>query len=225
VLTIDPFWYLSAPTALGTNRGNVTVNVPTPGTFGFTVIPDEPGVADLAPFVVFDDCGGWSSFAGAGRSATGALGMPETMPSRGTTAPAGPTGTVVSPAGMVAAPSSVGPAPAATTSTVSAKPPDQDRDPPRRLTEEQRQQRRRSDTSELDDTHVEGDVVGVDGRATPPTITIASRDGDVTLRLHGGAARQVGTVRVGDYVQAEGEKVHEGLYEIGDLEVEERAPR
>jgi hypothetical protein len=98
------------------------------------------------------------------------------------------------------------PPPAASSGTVSAKPPDDDSGATRRLTEEQRQQRRRSNRSGLDDTRIEGDVVAVDTQARPPTITIASRDGEVTLRLQDDAREQADDVRVGDYVRAEGEK-------------------
>ena len=103
----------------------------------------------------------------------------------------------------------------------SPQPPDDkgDRaDRPRKPTEEQRQQRQRTDTSSLDDTRTEGNVVAVNPEASPPAVTIAGRDGDIVLRLRGEATTV--TVRVGDYVTAEGEKVHEQLYEIDSLDVE-----
>ena len=47
---------------------------------------------------------------------------------------------------------------------------------------------------------------------------IGTRDGPVRLNLRGEAARV--TVKVDDYVTAEGEKVNEQLYWIDDLDVE-----
>jgi hypothetical protein len=201
--------------ALGFSRGNVTVTVPGTGTFGFVVIPDAPGLATLAPFVAFDDCGGWPSFAGTGPSVNGGPGSS----SVGAGADPVPAGRVA-PAPVVAAGSPAGAAPAASvtappaaTGAASSKPHDDD------------EPRRRSNRQSRDDTHIEGDVVAVDVGARPPTITIASRDGEVTLRLRDDAREQAEGVRVGDYVEARGEKVHEGLYDVDGLDVEERASR
>ena len=121
--------------ALGTTRGHRTVDVPLPGTFSFTVIPDAPGVRDLAPFVVFDDCGGWPSFAGAGPNLTGGAGSASVVSGdpgqTGRVAPVGgPPGGVGAPAPAVpsgpvgVAPSGGAVAAPATAGAASAKPPD-----------------------------------------------------------------------------------------------------
>lgn len=69
----------------GPSRGNVSLPLSGPRTFTFTIIPDGPGVSNLAPFVAFDQCGGWRSFAGAGSSATGTSGT--SGPTNGPDAP------------------------------------------------------------------------------------------------------------------------------------------
>lgn len=89
---------------------------------------------------------------------------------------------------------------------------------PRRPTEEQREQGQRTNRSGLDDHRTEGNVVALDKDATPPTVTIAARDGLIVLELHGEA--KTVTVKVGDYVTATGEKIHEHRYEIESLSIE-----
>jgi autotransporter-associated beta strand protein len=91
---------------------------------------------------------------------------------------------------------------------------------PRKLTAEQRQQRRRTDASSLDDTRTEGSIIESDCAAEPPTATIAGMDGSVTLRLHDDAARLCRALTNGMYVRAEGEKVHELLYEIDSIDLD-----
>jgi hypothetical protein len=99
-------------------------------------------------------------------------------------------------------------------------PPQQDRDQPRRLTQEQRQQRRRTDRSSLDDTRTEGAVLRLDCAARPPTVIIGAMDGEIVLRLHGDAASTCAGLTPGAYVLAEGEKVHELLYDVDYLDPE-----
>jgi CSLREA domain-containing protein len=79
-----------------------------------------------------------------------------------------------------------------------------------RATEEQREQSRRTNRGGLDDYRTEGNVVAVDRDARPPTATIATRDGlqVVVLLCRDGCDEP----RVGDYLEAEGVKEHEGLF-------------
>jgi uncharacterized repeat protein (TIGR01451 family)/CSLREA domain-containing protein len=99
--------------------------------------------------------------------------------------------------------------------------PTPEKDPePRKLTKEQRQQVKRTDASSLDDTHIEGNVLAVDPTSTPPTMTIGSRDGTVTLRLHEDAAELARFARVGQYFVGSGEKEHEQLWDIYEGDVE-----
>jgi hypothetical protein len=51
----------------------------------------------------------------------------------------------------------------------------------------------------------------------PPTVTLANRDGLVEVRRLGDAARSCGSIHVGDYVDVEGQKVNEQLYEATDI--------
>jgi hypothetical protein len=94
-------------------------------------------------------------------------------------------------------------------------------DDPAKLTEEQRRQKQRTNTGGLDDAHTEGDVVDVSGLAgDPPSVVIANRDGLVTVVLLGEAKRVAPSIRVGQYLQAEGEKVHEHLFEAHEVDLD-----
>lgn len=79
-----------------------------------------------------------------------------------------------------------------------------------RETETERQQRERTNRSGSDDFRTEGNVVAVDLEASPRTATIATRDGlqVVVLLCRDGCD----DVRVGDYLEADGSKEHEGLF-------------
>jgi uncharacterized repeat protein (TIGR01451 family) len=98
--------------------------------------------------------------------------------------------------------------------------PDNKPDSPRKETEEQRQQRQRTNRSGQDDYRVEGNVTAVTCGADPPTVIIADRDGLVTVRLFRDAATACGSIRVGDYLSAEGEKINELLFEATDVSIE-----
>ena len=85
-------------------------------------------------------------------------------------------------------------------------------------TAQARWQHAHTNAGSREDERIEGNVVAVDAAGSPPTVTIADRDGLVVLRLHGDAASV--SVKVGDYVSAWGEKVTEQLYDIDDLSPE-----
>jgi hypothetical protein len=87
------------------------------------------------------------------------------------------------------------------------------------LTEEQRQQRERTDTSSLDDTRTEGNVVATRCDDDPPVVLIANRDGEVTVRLLYETRTICPRVLPGDYLEADGEKINEQLYEAHGLTV------
>jgi hypothetical protein len=93
----------------------------------------------------------------------------------------------------------------------AAKPDNDDRQT-RRLTEGQRQQRDRTNQLGLDDYRTEGNVVEVRCDGDEPSITIALRDGLQRVVLRGNAAQACGRFAVGDYLEAEGVKEHEGLF-------------
>jgi hypothetical protein len=99
--------------------------------------------------------------------------------------------------------------------SVASSPPTTGDDKPdvRRLTEEQRQQRGRTDTSSLDDTRTEGNVVAASCESDPPTVEIANRDGKVTVRLLKETRTQCDSSVVGGYGEFDGEKIHEFLFE------------
>jgi hypothetical protein len=98
-------------------------------------------------------------------------------------------------------------------------PPEDNQDKPQKLTEEERQQRQRTNRLGQDDYRTEGNVVEVRCDAPIPTMVVANRDGNVELRLLKDAAPACGSIKVGDYLEAEGEKQNEQLYDITDLSV------
>jgi hypothetical protein len=52
----------------------------------------------------------------------------------------------------------------------------------------------------------------------PPSVLIGTVDGDVAVELKCGSSCP--SIRVGDYLGAEGEKVHEGLFIATEVDVE-----
>jgi hypothetical protein len=96
-------------------------------------------------------------------------------------------------------------------------PSEDDNDKPRKETDEERQQRHRTNTSNRDDEHTEGNVMAVVCDAEPPTITSANRDGMVDVHLIGDAVESCASARVGDYLEADGEKQNEQLYHATDV--------
>jgi YD repeat-containing protein len=91
----------------------------------------------------------------------------------------------------------------------SAPPVKEEPEESRRLTEQERWQQSRTNAGSREDERIEGDVLAVDCTARPPTITIGNRDGEVTVELRGEAAGDCGRIRPGQYLEADGEKVHE----------------
>ena len=53
-------------------------------------------------------------------------------------------------------------------------------------------------------------------------MTIANRDGLVTVRLVREAATTCDSIRIGDYLSADGEKINELLFEATDVSRERR---
>ena len=93
-----------------------------------------------------------------------------------------------------------------------------EKDKDQQVTEEQRQQGQRTNRYGQDQYRVEGNVKEfrtVDGE---PAIILANRDGDVVVILRCGGSCP--TVKVGDYVVAEGEKEHEQLFYAESVSVE-----
>src|SRR6266511_1808219 len=95
----------------------------------------------------------------------------------------------------------------------------------RRLTEEQRQQRLRTDRSSLDDTRAEGNVVAVQCDEGVPVVLIANRDGLQTVQLLYKSRQACASIRVGDYLSGDGEKQHEFLFEAHDVTIERGGSR
>ena len=96
-------------------------------------------------------------------------------------------------------------------------------DKERRLTETQRQQRERTNTSGLDDYRTEGNVVEVHLDANPPYVVLGMRDGNQTVRLTCGD--DCPDIKVGDYIEAEGVKENEQLFEAESVVVTRNGQR
>lgn len=96
-------------------------------------------------------------------------------------------------------------------------PGDDDTDKPRKETEEQRQQEQRTDRSNRSDYVTEGNVIEVVADEQGLTIVIGNIDGRVIVRLRCGT--RCPAIGVGDYVEVDGEKVHEQLYEAESVTV------
>jgi len=97
---------------------------------------------------------------------------------------------------------------------------DREREQSQRRTEEQRQQAQQTNRSGRDDLHTEGDVAAVDLAKQPPEVVILTRDGRQTVQLLCGD--QCPTVRVGDYIEVDGTKEHEGLFYAENVKVTRR---
>jgi hypothetical protein len=96
---------------------------------------------------------------------------------------------------------------------------DDEEDKPRVETEDERRQRERTNRAGKDDEHVEGNVVEVHPDDRPPYIVIANRDGLVKVELYKDAAQVAEDIKVGDYLEADGEKQHEQLFHATDVEI------
>jgi CSLREA domain-containing protein len=97
--------------------------------------------------------------------------------------------------------------------------PEDDTDKHHKETEEERQQRQRTNRSGKDDVHTEGNVVEARCEGDVPTIMIVNRDGIVAVRLLGEAAGACGSAHVGDYLEADGEKVTEQRFDADSIEI------
>ena len=94
-----------------------------------------------------------------------------------------------------------------------------DDDEPRRLTKEQRQQRQRTNRLGLDDVATEGNVTSLGCDEEQPEVQIANRDGLVRILLLKDAASVCSAIRLGDYLEVEGVKQNEQLYEAENVTI------
>jgi len=87
----------------------------------------------------------------------------------------------------------------------------QEKDPePHKLTETQKLQNEHTNAAGHDDYYIEGDVLAVNTVDRPPTVTIGTRDGPVVVVMLCGD--QCPKPKVGDYLEAGGEKQSEVLF-------------
>jgi chitinase len=99
---------------------------------------------------------------------------------------------------------------------------DDEREERERETEEERRQRERTNRGNKDDDSVEGDVLEAHCDAIWPYVVIANRDGAVEVRLIKEAQAACSSISVGDYLEAGGEKQHEGLFYADSVDVKRR---
>jgi hypothetical protein len=86
------------------------------------------------------------------------------------------------------------------------------------LTELGRLKKARSNDGGFDDEQTEGNVMAV--RCQMNEIDIGGMDGIVVLKLRGNSRGICQYVKVGDYVQVDGEKENEGLFWVDDLDID-----
>ena len=84
-------------------------------------------------------------------------------------------------------------------------------------TDEERQQREHTNRGNRDDIATEGNITEVHLDADPPYLVIGNRDGAVIVRLMCGD--QCPVIRLGDYIEVDGEKQHEQLYDAEQVTV------
>jgi hypothetical protein len=193
--------------------GEIVVN-PAAGSISsqFTLRPATPGSPMTLPMDVFDACGAWTTLVGdgsggivnGGASASSGAGIGS---SAGTVTLAGPPPSVVSDL-----------TPAAAASAPDARVENVERPP--KLTAQQRWQQARTNAGSREDERIEGNVLAVNCADRTPTLTIGNRDGEVTLELRGEAAGDCEQIRPGQYVLADGEKVHEQRFLADRVSVE-----
>jgi CSLREA domain-containing protein len=104
-------------------------------------------------------------------------------------------------------------------------PGDDDTDKPRKETEEERRQREHTNRGGQDDVYVEGNVVETRCDLAWPTVIIANRDGNVEVRLVKEAVSACRSIQVGDYLEADGEKQHEFLFDADTVEIRRNGER
>ena len=97
-----------------------------------------------------------------------------------------------------------------------------DKDAPARLTEQQHQEKERTNRLGRDDYHTEGNVLATACDADVPNVTIANRDGAVVVQLTGDARGACASLRSGQYLEADGVKVNESLFDAETVEVSRR---
>jgi hypothetical protein len=90
-------------------------------------------------------------------------------------------------------------------------------DSPKPRTDEQQQQHQNTNRGNRDDVYTEGNVVEVHQDEQQPYVVIANQDGLVRVNLLCGS--QCPVIRVGDYLEADGEKQHEALFDATDVTV------
>ena len=99
---------------------------------------------------------------------------------------------------------------------------DDEREERERETEEERRQRARTNQGNKDDDSIEGDVIETRCDLAWPSVVIANRDGFVEVKLVKEAQKACSSISVGDYLEADGEKQHEGLFYADSVEVKRR---
>jgi hypothetical protein len=151
---------------------------------------------------------------------------PTSTPTPSPTATTTPTATATATSTATASPT-------ATATVVVEQAPQPKNEPaePRRETEGQRLQREHTNAGNRDDFYTEGGVVEVrldlsspPGVQVPapndvPYIVVATRDGKVQIRLTGQARAFAGAIRVGDYVEVDGAKENEQLFNAETIAV------
>lgn len=82
---------------------------------------------------------------------------------------------------------------------------------------------RKNQGSDDDEDHaLNGQVLEIDTLKDPPELTVGSVDGLTVIRVLKTDEIAINAVRLGDYIEARGEKISEVLFEATELSVSER---
>ena len=80
----------------------------------------------------------------------------------------------------------------------------------------------KQEKAENEDRVLNGQVLEIDTLKNPPEIIIGSVDGQTVIRVLKTDEIALNGIRLGDYIEANGEKLHEQLFEATQLSVSER---
>jgi hypothetical protein len=83
-------------------------------------------------------------------------------------------------------------------------------------------EKEKKEKAENEDRVINGQVLEIDTLKDPPEITLGSVDGQTIVRVLKTDEIARNGVHLGDYIEANGEKVHEQLFEATELSVSAR---
>jgi hypothetical protein len=84
------------------------------------------------------------------------------------------------------------------------------------------EEKERREKAENEDRVINGQVLEIDTLKNPPELIIGSVDGQTVVRVMKTDEIALNGIHLGDYIEADGEKIHEQLFEATQLTVSSR---